>query len=167
MPPYVFIENDHFTEITSTNHPTTPFPAYSRSGKRAPGFKHEDGLDVLTEKAVDYIKAQKEKPFFLYFALTAPHKPVLPHPRFRGKTKLGPYGDFIVQVDWTVGQILDALDALELADHTLVILTSDNASFMFRADEGTKDHGADSRVQAFLPENHTPNYIFRGTKADI
>lgn len=133
----------------------------------APGFRHEDGLDILTKKATDYIKAQKRNPFFLYFALTAPHKPVLPHPRFRGKTKLGPYGDFIVQVDWTVGQILDALDALELTDHTLVILTSDNASFMFRADEGSTDHATDLSVQAFLPGNHTPNYIFRGTKADI
>lgn len=167
MPPYVFIENDRFTEMTTTNYSATPFPAYSRKGEMAPGFRHEDGLDILTKKAVGYIQEQGRKPFFLYFALTAPHKPVLPHSRFRGKTKLGPYGDFIVQVDWTVGQILDTLDELGLAKNTLVILTSDNASFMFRADKGSKNHVVNPSVQAFLPENHTPNYIFRGTKADI
>ena len=70
----------------------------------------EDCLDHLTENAVNFISesAKGEKPFFLYLPLTAPHKPVLPHKRFRGKTGLGPYGDFVTQVDWTVGQVMKA-----------------------------------------------------------
>lgn len=167
MPPYVFVEDEHFEAMTTTNFPGKGFPAYSRGGKMAPGFRHEDGLDILTKKATDYIKAQKGKPFFLYFPLTAPHKPVLPHPRFSGKTALGPYGDFIMQVDWTVGQILDTLDELGLAENTLVILTSDNASFMYRAADGSEDHVANERNQSYRPDHHAPNHIFRGTKADV
>ena len=52
---------------------------------------------------------KKKEPFFLYFPLTAPHKPVQPHPRFIGKSKLGLYGDFVMQVDWTVGQVMRAI----------------------------------------------------------
>ena len=167
MPPYVFIEDEHFEEMTTTNFQTRGFPAYSRGGKMAPGFRHEDGLDILTKKATDYIKAQDGKPFFLYFPMTAPHKPVLPHPRFRGKTSLGPYGDFIVQVDWTVGQVLNTLDELGLVDDTLVILTSDNGSFMYRATGGNEDHVSNEKVQAYHPEKHAPNHVFRGTKTDV
>jgi arylsulfatase A len=167
MPPYVFIENEHFEEMTTTHFQARGFPAYSRGGKMAPGFRHEDGLDILTKKATDYIKAQDGKPFFLYFPMTAPHKPVLPHARFRGKTDLGPYGDFIVQVDWTVGQVLNTLDELGLAENTLVILTSDNASFMHRAIGDDEGHVANESVQAYHPEKHAANHIFRGTKADV
>jgi arylsulfatase A-like enzyme len=103
----------------------------------------------------------------LYFPLTAPHKPVLPHPRFRGKTKLGPYGDFIVQVDWTVGQVMKAIDANKITDNTLLIYSSDNGSFMHRLAGNAKDHVDDETVQAYRDEHHTANAIYRGTKADI
>ena len=65
-------------------------------------------------------------PFFLYFAHTAVHRPVAPNPAFTGKSRYGIYGDFIEELDGSVGQVLDALDRLKVADDTLVIFTSDN-----------------------------------------
>jgi arylsulfatase A-like enzyme len=177
FPPYVYIRDGQVTEAKTVNQPAQKFPAFLRRGPRAADLIMTDVLDHLSEQAAGFIerksKAKKRQPFFLYFPLTAPHKPVLPHPRFKGKTKLGPYGDFIVQVDWTVGQILNKLDDCGIADETLVIYTSDNGSFMRRsvspeaARGASVDHVADETVQAYLAANHTANYEFRGTKTDI
>jgi len=169
MPPYVFIENDRFTGPVTAEYKATSFPNYSRGGLMAEGFSHEKALDQLTEKAVGYIKtrANGDKPFFLYFPLTAPHKPCLPAERFRGKTEQGDYGDFVTQVDWVVGQIDKTLKSEGITDETLLIYTSDNGSYMFQVREGEADHVDKPSVQGFDPENHRANYIWRGTKADI
>jgi len=130
----------------------------------------EDCLDDLLAEARAFIRrgASSGKPFFLHFPLTAPHKPVLPHPRFRGKSDLGPYGDFVSQVDWTVGKVLDEIAETGLADHTLVIYTSDNGSYMFRRDDPAEpDHVSDPSIQAYRASRHRANHIYRGTKADI
>jgi arylsulfatase A-like enzyme len=169
MPPYVYVENGRVTETPTARQQAVPFPAFIRAGPRAPGFRPVETLDHLLGKAKGFIEshAAGPKPFFLYFALTTPHKPVLPAERFRGKSGLGPYGDFIMQVDWTVGQVVETLKAAGVRDNTLVILTSDNGSFMYRYEAGRKDHVDDPGVQAYREEHHTANYIFRGTKADI
>jgi arylsulfatase A-like enzyme len=127
----------------------------------------EECLDHLTDQALSYIRRQSEEdtPFFLYVALTAPHKPVLPHARFRGRTSLGPYADFIVQVDDCLGRITGVLDEVGLRETTLLFYSSDNGSFMYRR-EG-RDHVDDASVQAFRPERHTANGPWRGTKADV
>lgn len=169
MPPYVYIENDSvFEKPGDEPQKAQIFPSFIRAGPRAPGFRAVDSLDYLTEKALGLIARHtgKEAPFFLYFPLTAPHKPVLPHPRFEGKSKLGLYGDFILQVDSTVGRVLDAIDESGVADDTLVIFTSDNGSFMYRLAD-TKDHVDDPSVQGYRPEHHRPNRDYRGTKTDI
>ena len=105
----------------------------------------------LLDEAAGFIRreAKTDKPFFLYFPLTAPHKPVLPHPRFRDRTKLGPYGDFIVQVDWTVGEVLRALDERGVAENTLVIFTSDNGG-AYEADVGPYKGGKTDLHEAGL-----------------
>lgn len=169
FPPYVYIDGHEITEFPSIEEPASPFPDYWRNGERSPGFKFETSLHDLTEVAVGVIsdRAKSEKPFFLYFPLTAPHKPVTPHPDFVGKTDLGPYGDFVHQVDWTVGQILAAVDDAGIRDNTLVIYSSDNGSFMYRLGPDETDHVADKSVQGYKPENHTANAGWRGTKADI
>ena len=133
-------------------------------------FDHIKALDQLTAKSAAYIKkrAKSDKPFFLYFPLTSPHKPVMPAERFQGKTELGPYGDFIVQTDWVVGQVDKALKEAGIADETLLIVSSDNGSFMHRYPEtDADDHVSDNKKQGFKASNHTANYIFRGTKADV
>ena len=170
FPPYVFVRNGGITQYPSIMQPARKFPAFVRKGPRSPDLEFEDCLDDLLKQATGYIqrRAKTDQPFFLYFALSAPHKPTLPHPRFRGKTDLGPYGDFIVQVDWTVGQVLKAIGTAGIRDNTLVIYTSDNGSYMFRLnDPNAPDHVSDPTIQAFRAGHHRANYIFRGTKADI
>ncbi len=96
------------------------------SGGNAARWVDEDMADVITGKAVTFIEKNKENPFFLYFSLHDIHVPRVPHPRFVGKSEMGPRGDAIVQADWCVGEILEALDRLDLAQDTMVIFTSDN-----------------------------------------
>jgi arylsulfatase A-like enzyme len=169
MPPYAFVENDRFIGPVTGRYEKTDFPNYSRAGLMAADFSHEKALDQLTQKAVEYINArsEEERPFFLYFPLTAPHKPCLPAERFRRNTKLGPYGDFVTQVDWVVRQIDGALRAGGLTNDTLLIYTSDNGSYMHRWQPDEADHVGKPSVQGFHPTNHQANYIWRGTKADI
>ncbi len=169
FPPYVYIEDGTVTAPPDRVQPAAKFPGFLRRGPIGADFVMEDALDEIVGRAAAYLKARaadKEKPFFLYLPLTSPHKPVLPHARFRGKTKLGPYGDFVAQTDAAVGVVLDALEANGQDEDTLVIYTSDNGSFMFRQ-PGGGDHIDDETVQAYRPENHTANGVLRGTKADI
>lgn len=133
MPPYVYIENERVTrpptETTAGNDkPGHGASGFWRGGPIAPDFKHVEVLDRLTEKAIAFIRKGGERPFFLYFPLSAPHMPVLPSARFRGKTD-GPYTDFVTQCDDTVGRVLKALDDAGQADRTLVIFTSDNGAY--------------------------------------
>ena len=106
------------------------------TGGRGALWKDEDMADVFTSKAVSFIEAHRSAPFFLYFATHDPHVPRVPHPRFVGKTLMGPRGDAIVEADWSVGEILRTLDRLNLTRNTLVIFTSDNGPVV---DDGYKD----------------------------
>ncbi len=168
FPPYVYIRNGQITRSTVLQS-AVDFPGFLRKGPRGRDLVVKDALDDLTAEATAYIheRADEQEPFFLYFPLTAPHKPALPHDRFVGATGLGPYGDFVSQVDWTVGQVLNALDAAGIADETLIFYTSDNGSYMRRQRSGEVDHVSDETVQAFNEDHHTSNSAFRGTKADI
>jgi arylsulfatase A-like enzyme len=169
FPPYIYIEDGKVVDLPTVEQPALGFPRYLRRGERAPLLDMENCLDDLTAKTVEYIEAQSktDPPFFVYFPLTAPHKPAWPHRRFVGKTGLGPYGDFIVQVDATVGRVLDALDRLKLTDNTLVFYTSDNGSYMFRYDDDRPDHVDDPTVQGYRAVHHRANHVLRGTKADV
>ncbi len=170
MAPFVYIRNDRFTMLPTIQQQAVKFPHFVRNGPRAEDFVIDGVLDRLTQEAVAYLSdaAAGEEPFFLYMPLTAPHKPTQPHARFRGKTQLGEYGDFVAQVDWSVGQVLGALDDAGETDNTLVFYSSDNGSYMYRYDDaGRKDHIDDATVQGFRAQNHTANGPFRGTKADV
>jgi arylsulfatase len=79
-----------------------------------------------TEQAVKFIEESADKPFFLYFPHTYPHIPLGASNRFRGKSPLGLYGDVIAELDWSVGQVLDALKRTRVEDKTLVMFSSDN-----------------------------------------
>ena len=168
FPPYVYVENDKFTAEGSATYPGSKFPNYLRKGEMAPGFKHIECLDHITEKSQKYIseQAKAKQHFFLYFPITAPHKPALPAKRYQGKSKLGPYGDFIMQVDDVIGTIMETVKNNKIDDNTLIILSSDNGSYMYAYDE-EKGHVEDETVQGFQKKNHRANYIYRGTKADV
>jgi len=169
MSPYVYLENGKATALPDSVSPLVPFPAFTRRGEIAPDFVHQTALDHLAEKAISFIneKAKSDNPFFLYFPLTGPHKPALPAKRFVGKSRHGPYGDLVIQVDWTVGEVLRALKDNGIEKNTLVIYTSDNGSYMFRIDENEPDHVDDDKVQGFHVSRRQSNFIWRGTKADI
>jgi arylsulfatase A-like enzyme len=108
---------------------------YMKGGK-AVLWKDEDMADVFTKQALGFIEREKDRPFFLYFATHDIHVPRVPHPRFAGKSSLGPRGDAIVEFDDCVGRILDKLEQLKLAPNTLVIVSSDNGPVL---DDGYKD----------------------------
>ncbi len=169
FPPYVYFKNGMATTTETVNQTAVKFPAFTRDGPRAVDFDLRGCLDRLTDEAVDVISQMKERnePTFLYFPLTAPHKPVLPNKKFAGSTKLGPYCDFIRQVDATVGRVIGALESEGVLDNTMLIVTSDNGSFMYRLDESEKDHVGDATIQGYRASQHTANGKLRGTKADI
>ncbi|MEM7473951.1 MAG: arylsulfatase [Planctomycetota bacterium] len=170
MAPYVYIRNDGFTMKPTLQQKAIAFPHFIRKGPRSEDFIVDEVLDRLKDEAVAFIErgADGDDPYFLYMPLTGPHKPTQPHERFRGKTGLKEYGDFVHQVDWTVGEVLNAIERTGESEDTLVIFTSDNGSYMHRYDEsGRKDHVDDVRIQGFRPENHRANGPLRGTKADV
>ncbi|MEM9586549.1 MAG: sulfatase-like hydrolase/transferase [Planctomycetota bacterium] len=169
FPPYVYFRGDRPTTTETVDHAASGFPAFTRKGPRAVDFDMQGCLDRLADEAVGVIESivTRDQPTMLYFPLTAPHKPVLPAKRFEGSTQLGPYGDFVTQVDATVGRIIDALDQASVLDQTILIVTSDNGSFMKRVPPEQKDHVDDDGVQGFHPSSHKSNGPWRGTKADI
>ena len=128
------------------------------TGGKAALWKDEDMADTFTGKAVSFLEKNADKRFFLYFATHDPHVPRVPHPRFVGKTGMGPRGDAIAQFDWCVGQVLDTLDRLKLSGKTLVILTSDNGPVV---DDGYQDDAVK------LLGNHKPAGPLRGGKYSI
>jgi len=83
-----------------------------------------------TERAVSFIGRNKDKPFFLYLAHSMPHVPLFVSDKFAGKSKRGLFGDVIMEIDWSVGQVMDALDKNGVAENTLVIFTSDNGPWL-------------------------------------
>lgn len=99
-------------------------------------WKDEDIADTLTSKAIRFMEDRQSDPFFLYFATHDIHVPRLPNARFRGKTTMGPRGDAIAELDWSVGQVLATLDRLHLTDTTLVLFSSDNGPVV---DDGYQD----------------------------
>ncbi|QEG24860.1 sulfatase family protein [Mariniblastus fucicola] len=106
----------------------------------------EDQVDtMLTGKAVEFIRRNADKPFFLYFTPCAPHTHVTPAANFRGTSKAGLYGDHIQELDSHVGEILAELDELKLSHNTLVIFTSDNGSTPkdFKGTQGVRLNLAD------------------------
>jgi len=156
IPPYVYIENDHVTALPDRETENKDYQGFWRKGATGADFKHIEVLPKLTQKAIDYINQQDQnRPFFLYFPLPAPHTPILPIKKFRHKSGTNAYGDFVLQVDDTVGQIMQALQQKNLAENTLIIFTSDN---------GCSPRADFKELATF---GHNPSYVFRGHKADI
>lgn len=121
-------------------------------------WRDEDMGDVFTAKAIDFINEHRDGPFFLFFSTHDIHVPRMPNERFQGTTKLGYRGDAIQQMDWCVGQVLETLDKLKLAENTLVIFCSDNGPVL---DDGYKD-GAIEKI-----DRHKQAGPFRGGKYGI
>lgn len=130
------------------------------TGGKAALWKDEDMADVFTNQAVKFIETSQKnrttaQPFFLYFATHDIHVPRMPHPRFVGKSGLGPRGDVLLEFDWEVGEILKTLDRLGLAGNTMVLLSSDNGPVV---DDGYQDQAVEKLG------SHKPAGPLRGGK---
>ena len=152
-PPYFYIDGKRAVApasemIAASNSEgwTSVQGAFWRAGKVAPGFRHREVLPRCGERAVEYIERHVKNdpgaPLFLYVALPAPHTPWLPLEQYRGKIAVGLYGDFVLQVDATVRQILDALERKGMSENTLVIFTSDNGPYWLPQDVAKYDHAS-------------------------
>ncbi|MBL7113077.1 MAG: sulfatase-like hydrolase/transferase, partial [Bacteroidales bacterium] len=146
--PYLFISNQQVVE-PETEHIEEVREGrglFWRYGDASKGFDFWQVLPVLTNKATDFIKGHHQEnpgqPFFLYFPLTAPHTPWVPADEFKGTSEAGDYGDFVTQVDHTVGQVLALIDSLNSADNTLIMVSSDNGSHWMPDDINRYDHRA-------------------------
>lgn len=157
MAPYVYVENGKSTSIPHRTTQFTDEKGFWREGLTGDDFVHADVLPHLTKKAVQYVEdhAKDENPFFLYFALPAPHTPILPITEFLGTSNTNFYGDFVLQTDDVVGQIVSALERNGIRENTIVIFTSDN--------------GCSPRAgfEELAKVGHHPSYIYRGHKADL
>jgi arylsulfatase A-like enzyme len=134
---------------------TAPTNLQMASGKSAE-YPFEDAALRLTEKAVSFLEQRREKPFFLYLAHRNIHAPLRPNARFKGTSEIGVYGDFIHELDWSVGEVLAALDRLKLADHTLVVFSSDNGGVQ-----------AYRRIDHAEIKGHRINGPLRGQKTEV
>ncbi|MSU59404.1 MAG: arylsulfatase [Pedosphaera sp.] len=121
--PHSFIDDEEVTGHIP-GEPITVEAGGSTSGIKL-AWKPDHIMETLTTRVCEWIEANREKPFFVYYAPNAVHEPIVPNPKFTG-SPYGKYGDFINELDWSVGQVLATLDKLKLADNTLVIFTSDN-----------------------------------------
>lgn len=149
MPPYVYVENEHFVgEGTETK-------AFHRPGPAHADFEAFKVMDELTDKVTHYIgQQQADKPFFIYFAMTAPHNPRSPNKEFKGKSGVSPYGDLCMEVDHHVGQVMAALKAQGMDQNTLVVFTSDNGCENLAYDQ-------------LKTSGHSSCGVFRGVKRDL
>lgn len=158
--PYTWFADDQVVEA-----PTQPKPdsLYGHPGQMVPGWRHEAVVPACTRHAVELIEASAEsdsEPLFLFFALTSPHSPVAPNERHRGQSGIGNYGDFVCELDWAVGEIIDAVDRSSMSEDTLIIFTSDNGPETETAD----DEGAYSRARR---SGHYSMGPLRGVKRDV
>jgi arylsulfatase A-like enzyme len=127
---------------------------HMKGGKSAL-WKDEAIAETFTREAVAFIHRHKAGPFFLYFATHDIHVPRVPHARFAGRSGMGPRGDAIMEFDWSVGEVLKALDEGGLAANTLVVLTSDNGPVI---DDGYRDDAVEKLG------DHRPAGPYRGGK---
>lgn len=157
MPPYLFFENRRVLEAPTSQiagNGAPPRGPFWRGGAIAPGFRMEDVLPKITERACRFIAHSAGQPFFAYVPLNAPHTPWVPSQDWKGKSKAGLYGDFVGQVDDSVRAITGQLRQQRALENTILIVTSDNGAPWAAQD-------------AEAAGGHRANASWRGQKADI
>jgi len=159
MPPYVFVDGERVqeqpTKTIETNGEVKRGP-YWRGGPIAPSFQMEEVVPKITDRACKFIEGavKAKQPFFAYVPLPGPHTPWVPSKPFQKKSKAGLYGDYVEEIDASIGKIVDQLQASSVAANTLVMVTSDNgAPWEKRDSDEAAGHWADAN--------------WRGQKSDI
>lgn len=161
-PPFTFIENNRVVVQPTEQYVYDPdvgvvMPKGFEGSPMAPGWQFDQILPEITNCAVDYIHEQSKSnaPFFLYFAMTSPHEPVVPSDKFDGKSGIAPIADFVMETDWSAGQIIKAIGDAGIADNTIVIFTADNG------------HSHYTGWESLIEAGHLPSGPYRGHKGDI
>lgn len=162
FPPFTFIENDRVVVQPTARYAVAPsqgvvLPGAFAGSPMAPGWQFDGILPELTRRGVRQIRdlARGSQPFFLYFALTSPHEPVSPSAAFRGRSGIAPIADFLMETDWSVGELLRAVDEAGITRDTLVIFTADNG------------HSHYTGWEKLVAAGHQPSGPYRGHKGDI
>ncbi|MFT5885088.1 MAG: arylsulfatase A [Arcticibacterium sp.] len=155
IPPYVYVENDRVTAQPDKETENTSDYGWWRKGPTGSDFDHETVLQQFSERSARYIKDHKEEPFFLYLPLSAPHTPILPDAKNKGKSGLSEYGDFVMTVDDVIGNVLAALKENGLEENTLIFFASDNGCAPYAGTVEMEKMG------------HYSSLNYRGYKAEI
>lgn len=162
LPPFTWIENDRVTILPTAKLEVDEsegivLPTHSNGTAAAPNWKLRDVLPEITNRAADYVRqnAKSAKPFFLFFSQTSPHEPVVPSESFRGKSGIAPIADFVMETDWSAGEVIRAVDESGIADNTIVIFTADNG------------HSHYTGWQDLIDAGHLPSGPYRGHKGDV
>ena len=134
-----------------------PRIGYMKGGEKAK-WSDIDMADHFLDRAKNYIKNNKDNSFFLFYSLQQPHVPRTPHPRFEGKSGMGPRGDAIIEADWCVGELYETLKSIGIIDNTLILFSSDNGPVL---NDGYYD---DSDVKN---GDHLPSGPYRGGKYSL
>jgi arylsulfatase A-like enzyme len=146
----------------SHGHNATIHNGISRIGYYGGGmkarFRDEDLADHWVEKSIAWIQQNKQQPFFLFFASHDLHVPRIVHERFQGQSPLGPRGDAILELDWSVGQLVAAIQQAGLQQKTLFLFCSDNGPVL---DDGYEDQAIERNA------DHRPSGPFRGGKYNV
>lgn len=151
FPPYAWIENDRVLQAPDITIGKKPFPHLKvkegkwecRPGPGLSDWNPYDNIPITTQKGVEFIQkhGNGNTPYFLYFAYPSPHAPIIPNDAFDGKSKAGPYGDFVVETDDSIGKLLAAIESTSSAQNTLVIFSADNGPEHYAyARDGKYDH---------------------------
>jgi arylsulfatase A len=149
---YAYIDQDRVpipptAPLDKSRLPDHPYSKDCRPGLAAPGFDLEEVDLVFLRKSQEFlrqhVRSRPGQPFFLFHATQAVHLPSFAAPAFHGKTKAGPHGDFLFELDWIVGELLKTLDELGVADNTLVVFSSDNGPEVTTALHMRADYGHD------------------------
>ncbi|CAA6683434.1 MULTISPECIES: arylsulfatase [unclassified Lentimonas] len=150
FPPYVWIRDRNW--VGEGTH----VKAFRRPGPATADFEAIDVLDKLAAETVQYISDYNStQPFFIYMPLPSPHTPIVPSKKWQGKSGIGKYGDFMMQTDDIVGQVVQALEAKGISDNTILIVTSDNGCSKAANFKQLEGHG------------HFASAQYRGSKADL
>ena len=163
MFPYAFVRNNKWVgDVTAQKG----WSAFNRVGPAAVDFEDTKVLDTFCNEAEAYLAeaARRDQPFFLYLALTSPHTPTSPSPKFEGKSQLGLYGDFVMETDDCLGRVMRALDQYELADDTILIATSDHGPAPYA---GNIRKATPGQVHDLEKIGHFPAGPYRGYKFSV
>jgi len=164
MDPHAYIENtkmlgDKLTLVNDEKEVKKILGSGGKAGWLDLDFKRDEVMQSFTNKAIDWMKQVKEKspdqPFFLYFPLNAPHSPIVPSDKFKGKSNLSSHGDFCMDVDDTVGQIVAAVEEMGLTENTLIVFTADNGV------------SPQADLKSMEEDGHFSSYIYRGLKGTL